>query len=99
MSPGDIIEFAVCLYNMNGIVDLDKFSWENIELFKIQKNERDPLIYNRDLKILKHKNDRKTKVHCNLNRICEVEDAVPEWITVGKEFRDQPRIPISVQKF
>lgn len=99
MSPGDIIEFAVCLYNMNGLVDIDTFQWENIELFKIQKNERDPLIYNRDLKILKNKNDRKTKVHCNINRICEVEDAVPEWITVGKELRDQPKLPISIQKY
>ena len=25
MSPGDIIEFAVTLYNMNGIVDLESF--------------------------------------------------------------------------
>jgi hypothetical protein len=83
MSPGDIVEFAVCIYNMNGIVNLDNFNWEPVEVLDINKNEKNPLIYNRDLKILEKKGDRKTKVHCNLNRICEVEDAVVEWITEG----------------
>ena len=93
MSPGDIIEFAVCISNMNGIVDLDSFKWRPCELLRIQSNEKDSLSYNRDLKILERK-DRKTKVHCDTNRICEVEDAVVEWITVGPQLRDQPRIPI-----
>lgn len=84
MSKGDIIEFSVCIYNMNGIVDLDSFSWDDVSLFPISKIERNALIYNRDIKLLTHRNDRKTKVHCNINRICEVEDAVPEWITIGK---------------
>ena len=52
------------------------------------------LTYNRDLKILQRKNDRKTKVHCNTNRICEVEDAVVEWVNVGMEERDKPRLEI-----
>ena len=88
MSPGDSIELAVCIFNLNGLVDLDSFEWEPIEKLEISKNDRDALNYDRDVKILFHKNDRKTKVHCNLNRICEVEDAVPEWITLGKNFRD-----------
>ena len=92
MSPGDVIEFAVCLYNMNGVVDLDGFNWRHLELFDIIKNERDPLIYNRDIKIMTHRGDRRTKVHCNLNRICEVEDAVPEWINITQ--RDQPKMII-----
>lgn len=79
MAPGDLIEFAVTLYNMNGIVDLATFAWEDPELLKIPPLERDPLTYDRDVKLLQRKNDRKTKVHCNINRICEVEDAVPEW--------------------
>ena len=48
---------------------------------------------------MQRKNDRKTKVHCDINRICEVEDGVPEWIKVGTMLRDQPRIPIDVDKF
>lgn len=31
------------------------------------------------------KNDRKRKVLCNTNRICEVEDAVVEWIPLKKK--------------
>ena len=68
-------------------------------MFSIPKNERDPLVYNRDIKIMTNRGDRKTKVHCNINRICEVEDAVPEWIHVGKEFRDQPKLPILTEPF
>lgn len=34
------------------------------------------------------KNDRKSKVLCNTNRICEVEDAVVEWISVKSLYQD-----------
>ncbi len=88
MAPGDLIEFAVCLYNMNGLVDLSSFEWEAPELLAIPATERNALIYDRDMKLLSHKNDRKTKVHCNINRICEVEDAVPEWLKLGHNLRD-----------
>lgn len=57
------------------------------------------MTYNRDYKLLAHKNDRKTKVHCNINRICEVEDAVPEWLQIGKDIRDQPKMDIDIEKF
>lgn len=97
MAPGDLIEFAVCLYNMNGLVDLSTFDWEAPELLSIPATERDPLAYDRDVKLLSRKNDRKTKVHCNINRICEVEDAVPEWLKLGLNQRDQPRLPIEVE--
>jgi hypothetical protein len=46
---GDIIEVAIPLANLNGIVDLDSFSWEDQEIFKIEKNEKDALSYNRDI--------------------------------------------------
>jgi hypothetical protein len=88
MAPGDIIEIAICLSNLNGIVDLNSLEWEEEQTMKIEHNERDALTYNRDIKIMQRKNDRKTKVHCNTNRICEVEDAVVEWITLGHELRD-----------
>lgn len=35
MSPGDIIEFSVCIFNMNGIVNLDNFTWKVCEMIKI----------------------------------------------------------------
>jgi hypothetical protein len=52
------------------------------------------LSYNREVKLMERKNDMKTKVHCNTNRICEVEDAVVEWIAVTKE--DAPKLPINI---
>jgi hypothetical protein len=52
MSPGDTIEIAICLSNLNGIVNLDTFEWENEEIVKINNNEKDVLCYNRDVKIM-----------------------------------------------
>ena len=43
------------------------------------------------------KGDRKVKVHCNTNRLCEVEDAVVEWINVSHI--DQPKIQITLKNF
>lgn len=88
MAPGDSIEISVTLANLNGIIDLSTFQWEPEEIISIIKNERDVLCYNRDIKIMQRKGDRKTKVHCDINRICELEDAVPEWITLGPLQRD-----------
>ncbi len=73
---------------MNGIINLNSFEWEPPQTLTINPNEKDPLTYNRDLKLLQKNNDRKTKVHCNTNRICEVEDAVVEWINLGIQERD-----------
>ena len=99
MAPGDTIELAVSILNLNGLVDLQNFKWHPLEKLDIPKNDRDALNYDRDIKILYNMNDRKTKVHCNTNRICEVEDAVPEWIVAGKEFRDQPKLHIDTNKY
>ncbi|CDW81818.1 UNKNOWN [Stylonychia lemnae] len=99
VQSGDIIEFAVCLYNMNGIVDINTLEWMKPEFLPISPLEKDSLTYNRDNKLLSHKNDRKVKVHCNINRICEIEDAVPEWIKLGPQIRDQPRMPIDTSKY
>ena len=97
VSPGDIIEFTVCLANMNGIVNLESLAWEQAILIDINPNEKDPLTYNRDLKIIQMKGDRKVKVHCNTNRLCEVEDAVVDWINVSHI--DQPKIQITLKNF
>lgn len=43
--------------------------------------------------------DRKTKVHADINRICELEDAVPEWTLLGPKARDQPRCFIDLNRF
>lgn len=95
MQPGDTIEFSVCLFNMNGIINLETIDWELPEILPINQNEKDPLCYNRDLKILQRKGDRKTKIHINTNRLCEVEDAVVEWINVGHLERETPKLTIN----
>mmetsp|Transcript_41946 Transcript_41946/g.40257 ORF Transcript_41946/g.40257 Transcript_41946/m.40257 type:complete len:107 (-) Transcript_41946:384-704(-) len=99
MCPGDIIEIAVCISNLNGIVNLNTFEWDPEEFLKIIANEKDVLTYNRDVKIMQRMGDRKTKVHCDINRICELEDAVPEWITLGPLIRDQPRCYIDFDQY
>lgn len=96
MSPGDLIEFTICLANMNGNVDLHTLTWEKPELIEICQNERDALSYNRDIKLLSAL-DRKVKVQCNTNRLCEVEDAVVDWIPVSQI--DVPKIQVTIKNF
>lgn len=97
MSPGDYIEFAVQLANMNGIVNLDTLVWENPLALDINETERDALSYNKELKLLQGKGDRKMKIQCSTNRLCEIEDAVVEWIQIS--LLDQPKISIDVANF
>lgn len=65
---------------MNGIVNLDTLIWESPNSFEINETEKDALSYNRELKMLQGKGDRKVKIQCSTNRLCEIEDAVVEWI-------------------
>ncbi|CDW80022.1 UNKNOWN [Stylonychia lemnae] len=96
VSPGDIIEFAVCLYNMNGIINIDSFQWEQPQLLLIPQNEKNPLVYNKDVKALQYKDKRKSKLYANTNRICELEDAVVEWIPISKS--QKPKLDIEYQE-
>jgi len=52
VSPGDYIEFAVQLANMNGIVNLGTLIWEVPASLDINEIERDALSYNREMKML-----------------------------------------------
>ena len=45
MAPGDIIQFTMCLFNMNGIVDLDSLQWESPEIVQLPENEKDAMNY------------------------------------------------------
>lgn len=97
MAPGDIIQFTLCLFNMNGIVDLDSLEWEKPAMISIPDNEQDALHYY-SKKIVRSKIKghfgQQNKVLCNTNRICEIEDAVVEWIKISKI--NQPLLPIRV---
>ena len=52
VSPGDIIEFTVCLANMNGIVDLGSLLWRSPSLMDFPVFDKDCLSYNREFKIM-----------------------------------------------
>ncbi len=97
--PGDIVEFAICLANLNGLINLESLIFEELEVIPISSNERNALVYNKDVKALIYKNEkRKTKkVVCNTNRICEVEDSVVEWLSVSK--LNQPKLYIDLEPY
>lgn len=80
------MEFSVCLANMNGLINLQTLQWQEPEIIPISPNEKNTLVYNKDVKALIYKNEQKKtkKVYCNTNRICEVEDAVVEWIPFSR---------------
>ena len=59
--------------------------------------DKDCLSYNREAKIAWNKGDRRLKVNCNTNRICEIEDAAVEWIPVSSE--DVPKIPVQISNY
>jgi hypothetical protein len=79
-----MLEIAVCIYNMNGLINLNTLDWDNPEFLPIPSNEKNPLVYNKDVKALLYKEKRKAKLYANTNRICEVEDSVVEWIPFTK---------------
>ena len=81
---------------MHGLVDLSTLQWRRPEILEIPSYERDALTYNRDAKMQMNRNDRKLKVHCNTNRICEVEDAVVEWINVHET---KPMLNVTIDNF
>lgn len=104
--PGDLIEIAVCIFNLNGLVR--NVSWQAPEIKPFPQHERSALEYNKQALLLMKglisyggktkRNDKKlinnTKVVCNTNRICEVEDAVVEWVAFSHNMRPrfQPEI-------
>ena len=40
------------------------------------------LNYDKDSDLINKGNDKIHKIHCDLSRICEVEDSVCEWLDV-----------------
>ena len=96
LSPGDLLEFSICLFNLNGLINLHSLQWEAPEFLPIPSNERNSLVYNKDIKALMYKErfqeKRKGKVYANTNRICEVEDSVVEWIPLSKN--QSPKLSI-----
>jgi len=71
---GDTVEIGINLGTLMGF--MDDLEWEEPIVREIPKI--DMLNYNKDLVRGKWKNNS-IKIFCDLNRICELEDAVVEW--------------------
>ena len=72
---GDIVEIAVNFFSMQGLLDLSSVEWFDPHLK--QPTKETVLTYDKD----HHQQhpDKIMKIHCDLSRICEVEDSVVEW--------------------
>lgn len=49
VAPGDRIEIAFCIFNLNGMVNLKTLQWNKPHFAKIENNLLDFTTYNRDL--------------------------------------------------
>ena len=72
--PGETVEIAISIGSLQGFID--KVYWD--EPIIKEGPKLDLLTYNKDLMRAKSR-DRSAKIYCDLNRICELEDAVVEW--------------------
>ena len=87
VSVGDIVEIAVNFYSMQGLLDLSSVEWLDPELRMPTKET--VLTYDKDHHQLNP--DKIMKIHCDLSRICEVEDSVVEWYD-SRYFQNQAEI-------
>ena len=72
---GDSIEFSITLSNLNGFVEW--IEWEPISFSEAPKVSA--LTYDKDWTKNLFFSHSSQKIYCDLNRICELEDAIVEW--------------------
>lgn len=67
---------------MNGFVDVESVEWAKVTFPSIDNNMKDFLDYNRELQIMNMnpKTLRGRKILCDIDRVCDVEDSVYDWI-------------------
>lgn len=73
----DTVEICVNLSSMQGLLKLDSVEW--FDPYLTNPTIETVLTYDKDHHHLPKNNDRIMKIHCDLSRICEVEDSVCEW--------------------
>ena len=71
---GDNLELGINLFTLQGFIK--EIEWEKPTIIETPKLSL--LNYNKDLE-RKNAKDFSMKIYCDLNRICELEDAVVEW--------------------
>jgi hypothetical protein len=104
VAPKDRVVIAFCFYNLNGFVDLDSLEWAPPQFARIDSNMVSFMSYNRDKEVQRF-NPRQVKhmkIICDVDRICDVEDSVNDWIIydpVAEPYQLQTlQIPIEVSK-
>ena len=88
---GDLVHLPLNLSNVGGLADLDAFRFRPPLLSKT--DAANALTYNRDLPRLIVNDRGKSKVYCDINRVCEIEDATVEWLPMTPIHRPQLEIP------
>lgn len=59
------------------MLDLDSVEW--FEPYLTVPTKETVLTYDKDRDLMAKGGDKMRKIHCDLSRICEVEDSVCEW--------------------
>ena len=72
---GDSIEFSLTISNLNGFIEW--VEWEPICFSEAPKASA--LTYDKDWTKRLFFSHSSQKIYCDLNRICELEDAIVEW--------------------
>ena len=81
---------------MNGFVDVESVEWAKATFPSIDSNMKNFSDYNRELQIMNMnpKTVRGRKILCDIDRVCDIEDSVYDWIKYDLKFfqNDQPTI-------
>ena len=87
---GDSIEFSITLANLNGFVEW--LQWEPATFEETPTVSA--LTYDKDWTKRLFFSHSSQKIYCDLNRICELEDAIVEWYE-AKYFQGQERFDLN----
>lgn len=82
VQAGDLIEFTVNIISLQGFIS--DIKWEGPQFsdtpaFSVANYNKDVARQQGIMSLLSFKQPPSVKIFCDLNRICEVEDAVVEW--------------------
>lgn len=94
LAPKDRINIGFCIYNLNGFVDMATAAWQHPQIVSMDENMVDFLQYNRDKQIQMFNNPRNVKhfkILCDIDRVCDVEDSVYDWIPYDPKSFHQAR--------
>ena len=86
MCERDTVEISVNFFSLQGMLDIASVEWFDPHLTIPSKET--VLTYDKDRDLIAKGGDKIRKIHCDLSRICEVEDLVCEWNE--RQYASQP---------